>query len=117
MPQHSNGKVISQPRDRNIWRLDPELWSANRAEHRFADGHELVCFRLPAANGYPATIGWSCSAGLDSMTLVASGQAASLREARLLRGGAGSGVGGSRMFAEGLSCSSKVGRTLTGAMP
>ena len=58
MPQHSNRKAISQPHDRNIWRLDPEFWSANRGEHRFADGHELVAFDLPAANGYPAIIGW-----------------------------------------------------------
>ena len=53
MPQHSNGKAMSQPSARNMWRPD----SANRAEHRFADGHELVAFDLPAANNYPATIG------------------------------------------------------------
>ena len=82
MPQHSNRKAISQPRDRNIWRLDPEFLSANRIEHHFADGHELVAFDLSAANGYPATIGSELFGGPDSMTLVASGQAASLREAK-----------------------------------
>jgi hypothetical protein len=80
MPQHSNGKAMSQPR--NMWRPDPQFWSANRAEHRFADGYELVVFDLPAANGYPATIGWELFGGLDYMTLVASGEAASLSEAK-----------------------------------
>jgi hypothetical protein len=61
---------------------DSEFWSANQAEHRFADGHELVAFDLPAANGYPATIGWELFGGLEYMTLVASGQAASLCEAK-----------------------------------
>ncbi len=42
MPQHSNGKAMSQPTARTMWHLDPEFWSANRAEHRFANGYELV---------------------------------------------------------------------------
>ena len=58
MPQLSNGKTMSQPSARNMWRPDPECWSANRAEHRYADGYELVAFDLPAAKGYPAIIGW-----------------------------------------------------------
>ena len=82
MPQHSNGKTTSQPSARNMWHPDSEFWSANRAEHRFADGHELVAFDLPAANGYPATIGWELFGGLEYMTLVASGQAASFGEAK-----------------------------------
>jgi hypothetical protein len=82
MPQHSNGKAMSQPSARNMWHRDPQFWSANRAEHRFADGYELVAFDLPAANGYPATIGWELFGGLETMTLVASGQAASLSEAK-----------------------------------
>ena len=82
MPQHSNGKAMSQPSARNMWRPDSEFWSANRAEHRFADGYELVAFDLPAANGYPATIGWELFGGPEYMTLVASGQAASLGEAK-----------------------------------
>jgi hypothetical protein len=81
MPQHSNGKAMSQPSARNMWRRDAEFWSANRAEHRF-DGYELVAFDLPAANGYPATIGWELFGGIKYMTLVASGQAASLSEAK-----------------------------------
>jgi hypothetical protein len=80
MPQHSNRKAVSQPR--NKWRPDPQFWSANRAEHRFADGYELVAFDLPATNGDPATIGWELFGGLDYMTLVASGEAASLSEAK-----------------------------------
>jgi hypothetical protein len=82
MPQHSNGKTMPQPSARNMWRPDPEFWSANRAEHRFADGYELVAFDLPAANGYPATIGWELFGGLEYMTLVVSGQAASFGEAK-----------------------------------
>jgi hypothetical protein len=82
MSQHSNSKAMSQPAARTTWRPDPEFWSANRAEHRFADGHELVAFDLPAANGYPAIIGWELFGGLEYMTLVASGQAASLGEAK-----------------------------------
>jgi hypothetical protein len=82
MPQHSNGKAMSQLSARNIWRPDCEFWSANRAEHRFTDGYELVAFDLPAANGYPATIGWELFGGLKYMTLVASGQAASFGEAK-----------------------------------
>jgi hypothetical protein len=82
MPQHSNGNAMSQPSARNIWRPDAEFWSANRAEHRFAAGYELVAFDLPAANGYPATIGWELFGGLEYMTLVASGQAASFSEAK-----------------------------------
>ena len=62
MPQHSNGKAMSQPH--NMWRPDSEFWSANRAEHRFADGYELVVFDLPAANGSPAIIGWELFRGL-----------------------------------------------------
>ena len=80
MPQHSNSKAMSQPR--NMWRPDLQFWSANRAEHCFADGYELVAFDLPAANGCPATIGWELFGGLDYMTLVASGQAASFDEAK-----------------------------------
>ena len=48
------------------WHPVPEFWSANRAEHRFVDGHELIAFDLPAAHGFPAEIGWelfNCSAG------------------------------------------------------
>ena len=82
MPQHSNGRDMSQPSTGNMWRPDSEFWSANRAEHRFAAGYELVAFDLPAANGYPATIGWELFGGLDYRTLVASGQAASLSEAK-----------------------------------
>jgi hypothetical protein len=65
-----------------MWRPDSEFWSANRTEHRFAEGYELVAFDLPAANGYPAIIGWELFGGLEYMTLVASGQAASLSEAK-----------------------------------
>jgi hypothetical protein len=65
-----------------MWRPDSEFWSANRAEHRFADGHELVAFNLPAGNGYPAIIGWELFGGLKYTTLVASGQAASFGEAK-----------------------------------
>ena len=82
MPQHSNGKAMSQPSARNVWHPDSEFWSANRAEHRFADGYELVAFDLPAASGYPATSGWELFGGLEYMTLVASGQAASFGEAK-----------------------------------
>src|ERR1700730_6006819 len=82
MPQHSNGKAMPQPSTRNMWRPEPEFWSANRAEHRFAGGYELVAFDLPAANGYPATIGWELFGGPEHMTLVASGQAASFGEAK-----------------------------------
>ena len=82
MPQHRNGKTMSQLSARNMWRRDSEFWSANRAEHRFADGYELVVFDLPAANGYPATIGWELFGGLEYTTLVTSGQAASLSEAK-----------------------------------
>jgi hypothetical protein len=49
MPQHSNGKAMSQPSARNMWRPASESWSANRAEHRFADGYELVTFDLACA--------------------------------------------------------------------
>ena len=80
MPEHSNGKAMSQPH--NMWRPDSEFCSANRAEHRFANGHELVVFDLPAANGSPAIIGWELFGGPDHRTLVASGQAASLSEAK-----------------------------------
>jgi hypothetical protein len=82
MPQRSNNKAMSQPSARNVWRPDSEFWSANRAEHRYADGYELVAFDLPAANGYTATIGWELFGGLKYMTLVASGQAASLSKAK-----------------------------------
>ena len=82
MPQHSNDKAMSQPSGGNMWRPDSEFWSANRAEHRFADGYELVAFDLPAGNGCPAIIGWELFGGLEYMTLVASGQAASLSEAK-----------------------------------
>jgi hypothetical protein len=80
MPEHSKGKAMSQPH--NMWRPDSEFWSANRAEHRFADGYELVAFDLPAANDYPAIIGWELFGGPDYRTLVAAGQAASLSEAK-----------------------------------
>jgi hypothetical protein len=82
MPQHSNGETMSQPSARNMWRPDSEFWSANRAEHRFADGYELVAFDLLAANGYPTTIGWELFGGLEYLTLAASGQAASFDEAK-----------------------------------
>jgi hypothetical protein len=82
MPQHSNGKAMSQPSARNMWRRDAEFWSANQVEHRFADGYELVAFDLPAANDYPAIIGWELFGGPEHMTLVASGQAASFGEAK-----------------------------------
>jgi hypothetical protein len=82
MPQHSNGETMSQPTARNMWRPDSEFWSANRAEHRFADGYELVVFDLPAAKGYRATIGWELFGGLEYKTLVTSGQAASFGEAK-----------------------------------
>jgi hypothetical protein len=39
-------------------------------------------FGLPATNGYPAIIGWELFGGLGYMTLVASGQAESLSEAK-----------------------------------
>src|SRR6266436_7136077 len=82
MPRYRNGEAMSQPSARNMWRPDSEFWSANRAEHRFADGYELVAFDLPAANGYPATTGWELFGGLEYMTLVASGQAGSFDEAK-----------------------------------
>jgi hypothetical protein len=82
MPQHRDGKAMSQPTARTMWHLDPEFWSANRAAHRFANGYELVVFDMPAANGYPATIGWELFGGLDYMTLVASGHDASFGEAK-----------------------------------
>jgi hypothetical protein len=82
MPQHNNGNASSQPSARNMWRPDSEFWSANQAEHRFSDGYELVAFDLPAANGYPAITGWELFGGLEYMTLVASGQATSLSEAK-----------------------------------
>jgi hypothetical protein len=53
MLQHRNGKAMSEPSARNMWHPDSEFWSANRAEHHFADGYELVAFDLPAADGYP----------------------------------------------------------------
>jgi hypothetical protein len=81
MPQHSNGKAMSQPSARTMWHPDPEFWSASRAD-RFADGYELVVFDLPAANGYAATIGWELFGGPDYMMQVASGHAASLSEAK-----------------------------------
>jgi hypothetical protein len=102
MPQHRDGKAMSQPTARTMWHLDPEFWSANRAAHRFANGYELVVFDMPAANCYPATIGWELFGGLDYMTLVASGQDASFGEEGHLRGGAGSSVDGSQTSAEGL---------------
>jgi hypothetical protein len=42
----------------------------------------LVAFDLLAANGDPATIGWELFGGLEYMTLVACGQAASFGEAK-----------------------------------
>jgi hypothetical protein len=82
MPRHSKDKAMSRPAVRNMWRPDSEFWSANRAEHRFTDGYELVIFDLPAANRCPAIIGWELFGGLEYMTLVASGQAASFDEAK-----------------------------------
>lgn len=73
---------MAQPSANDIRCPDTEFWSAHRAEHCFADGYELVAFDLPAANGYPATIGWELFGGLDYMTLAASGQAASFAEAK-----------------------------------
>ena len=82
MPQHSNGKAMPLTSARNMWRPDSEFWSANQAEHRFAEGYELVAFDLPAADGYPAIIGWELFGGPEYVTLVASGQAASFSEAK-----------------------------------
>jgi hypothetical protein len=82
MSQNRNGTAMSQPSARNMWHPDSEFWSTNRAEHRFIDRYELVAFDLPAANGHPATIGWELFGGLEYMTLVASGEAASLCEAK-----------------------------------
>ena len=45
MPQHSNGKDMSQPSAHNMWRPDTEIWSANRAEHRFAATTRARSFR------------------------------------------------------------------------
>jgi len=73
---------MSQPSARNMWHPDSEFWSANQAEHRFANGYELVAFDLPAANGYPAIIGWELFGEFEYLKLVASGQAASLSEAK-----------------------------------
>jgi hypothetical protein len=56
--------------------------SANRAEHRVVDGHELVAFDLPAANGFPAEIGWELFGGPDGSTLIATGQAATFDAAK-----------------------------------
>ena len=82
MPRHSKDKAMSRPTVCNMWHPDSEFWSANRAEHRFADGYELVVFDLPAANGSPAIIGWELFGGLECTKLVASGQAASFDEAK-----------------------------------
>jgi hypothetical protein len=65
MPQHSNGNVMSQPSAPNMWRPDPEFWSANRAEHRFADGHELVAFDLRLRTAIRRQSAGNCSAGLN----------------------------------------------------
>ncbi len=64
MPQHRNGNAMSQPTARTMWHNDSEFWSANRAEHRFANGYELVVFDLPASNGYAAQIGWELVGGI-----------------------------------------------------
>jgi hypothetical protein len=83
MPQHRNGKAISQLTARTTgWHLDLEFWSANRAEHRFANGFELVVFDLPTANGWPTQIGWELFGGIGYSTLMASDQAANLSEAK-----------------------------------
>jgi hypothetical protein len=71
---------MAQPH--NMWRPDSEFWSANQAEHCFANSYELVVFDLPAANGSPAIVGWELFGGPDYRTLVASGQTASLSEAK-----------------------------------
>ncbi|WP_316184796.1 hypothetical protein [Bradyrhizobium sp. SZCCHNRI1003] len=64
------------------WHPDPEFWSANRAEHRLVDGYELVAFDLPAANGFPAEIGWELFGGPDGSALIATGQAATFDAAK-----------------------------------
>jgi len=83
MPQHRNGNAMSQPTAHTTWHHDPDFWSANRAEHRFANGYELVVFDQPATNGYAAQIGWELFGGIGYATLMASGKAASLREAKV----------------------------------
>ena len=64
------------------WHPAPEFWSANRAEHRFVDGHELIAFDLPAAHGFPAEIGWELFGGVDCATLIATGQATTFEAAK-----------------------------------
>jgi hypothetical protein len=81
--RHSNGKAMSQPSARNMWRPDFRiLVRQSRRASFFADGYGLVALNLAAANGYPATIGWELFGGLEYMRLVTSGQAASLSEAK-----------------------------------
>ena len=55
------------------WHPAPEFWSANRAEQRFVDGHQLIAFDLPVAGGFPAEIGWELFGGVDCATLIATG--------------------------------------------
>ena len=96
----------------------PRILVRNRAEHRFADGYELVVFDLPAANGYPAVIGWELFGGLEYVTQVTSGQARASVKPRP-PASARSNVGGSQTSAEGLSLPVHIdggGRT-HGAMP
>ena len=91
---------MSQPTARTMWHLDPEFWSANRAAHRFANGYELVVFDLPATNGYSAQIGWELFGGIGYATLMASGQAASLGEAKAACEAALVQLGGSQTSAK-----------------
>jgi hypothetical protein len=64
------------------WHPDPEFWSANRAERRLVDGYELVAFDLPAANGFPAEIGWELFGGPDCSALIATGHATTFDAAK-----------------------------------
>lgn len=68
MSPPSNGAAVG-------WHPDPDFWSADRAEHCFVDGYELIAFDLPAANGFPAEIGWELFGGADRATLIATGRA------------------------------------------
>ncbi|WP_407159434.1 hypothetical protein [Bradyrhizobium sp. STM 3557] len=63
------------------WHPDPEFWSAHRAEHCFVEGYELIAFDLPAANGFPAEIGWELF-GAEYATLIATGLAVTFDAAK-----------------------------------
>ena len=64
------------------WHSAPEFWSANRAEQRFVDGHQLIAFDLPVAGGFPAEIGWELFGGVGCATLIATGQVATFEAAK-----------------------------------